>query len=158
MDPILGSEVHARTDGEHAYGHLVGHRFPGSSYTLPEHVRWLWADAIGADPGEAVAHPSLAYFVAMQGLGVTILEVFEMLDASPDSGVVIGEVELEFDGALTAGTTYECEAQVTGVDRKRGARAGVFDRLQLEFTVREAAAPDPVVGCTATWIFPRVEA
>ena len=141
--------MHARTDGEHAYGHLVGHRFPGSSYTLPEHVRWLWADAIGADPGETVAHPSLAYFVAMQGLGVTILEVFEMLDANPDSGVVMGEVELEFNGALTAGTTYECEAQVAGVDRKRGARVGVFDRLR---SLSPCARPPPP---TPLWAAPR---
>ena len=35
-----------RTD----YARLAGHRFPGDSYTLPEHVGWLWADAIGAKP------------------------------------------------------------------------------------------------------------
>ena len=142
---------------ESRYGHLVGHRFPGRRYTLPEHVCWLWADAVGADPGAGAAHPSLGYFLAMQGLGVGILDVFRMFDADADSGVVMGEVQLDYDGTLTAGTTYLCEACIAGVDRKRGARAGVFDRLLLELAVREADRDEPVVSCAATWIFPRAE-
>ena len=115
---LYGVEVHARTDGEHADGHLVGILLRGGSYTLPEHVGWLWADAIGADPGEGVAHPSLAYFVAMQGLGASILEVFEMLDAGADSGVLMGEVELEL-------MRHSLRAQPTSARRRsRGSTAG----------------------------------
>ena len=143
---------------EAAHGHLVGHRFAGVRYTLPEYVCWLWADAIGAEPDPEVAHPSLAYFVAMQGLGASILDVFALFDASADSGVLMGEVELEFNGTLVPGATYDCEARIAAVERKRGARAGAFDRVLLDFRVRAADRSEPVVRCTATWIFPRTGA
>ena len=142
---------------ESSYAHLAGHRFPGGRYTLPEHVSWLWADAIGAEPDPAVAHPSLAYFVAIRSSGVSILDVFGLLGADADSGVLMGEVDMEFDGTLRPGATYECQGEIEAVERKRGARAGAFDRVQLRFRVCEEGAADPVLRCGAAWIFPRDE-
>jgi hypothetical protein len=143
---------------ESSYAHLAGHRFPGGRYTLPEHVSWLWADAIGATPDAAVAHPSLAYFVAIKASGVAIGDVFELMGADADSGVLMGEVDMEFDGTLRPGATYEGGGEIAAVERKRGARAGSFDRLQLRFTVREEGADAPVLRCGAAWIFPRADA
>lgn len=143
---------------EQPYGHLVGHHFGGSRYTLPAHVSWLWADAVGAVPDASAGHPSIAYFLATQALDAGITGVFEMLDADAESGVVLGEVELDFSGAIVPGTTYDCAAEVLAIDRKQGARMGTFDRLSLLFTVRAADRADVVVRCTAIWIFPRTEA
>jgi hypothetical protein len=143
---------------ESGYAHLAGHRFPGGTYTLPEHVSWLWADAIGAAPDAAVAHPSLAYFVAIRSSGVAITDVFELMGADADSGVLMGEVDMEFDGTLRPGATYEGEGEIAAIERKRGARAGAFDRLQLRFSVREQGSGAPVLRCGAAWIFPRPEA
>jgi hypothetical protein len=140
------------------YQYLVGHRFPGGRYTLHSYLCWLWADAVETEPDAAVAHPSLGYFLAMKGLGVSIQEVFRMLDADDDSGVLMGEVELEFDAPLVPGASYDCQARIAGVDRKRGARTGPFDRLLLDFRVSQADSGEPVLGCTAAWIFPRAEA
>ncbi len=142
---------------ESGYAHLAGHRFPGGSYTLSPHVSWLWADAIGAEPDDAVAHPSLAYFVAIKSSGVTITDMFELFGADADSGVVFGEVDMEFAGTLRPGATYEGEGEIAAVERKRGARAGAFDRVQLRFSVREEGAAEPVLLCGASWIFPRAE-
>jgi hypothetical protein len=142
---------------ESDYTHLAGHRFPGGTYTLPEHVSWLWADAIGAAPDPAVAHPSLAYFVAIRSSGVAITDVFELMDADADSGVLMGEVDMEFDGTLRPGATYEGGGEIAAVERKHGARAGSFDRVQLRFSVREQGAAEPVLRCHAAWIFPRAE-
>ena len=140
------------------YSHLVGHRFPGGTYAIAEYVNWLWEDCILAEHDNALAHPSLGYFVAMAGLGVSIGEVMALLDGSPDSGVMFGENELEFHGSLRAGATYECEGEITGVERKTGKRAGVFDKLTFRIQVRERGASVPSVVCTNTWIFPRREA
>jgi hypothetical protein len=140
---------------ETTYAGLAGHRFPGDSYTLSEHVAWLWADAIGAEPDPEVAHPSLAYFVAIKASGVTITDVFELLGADADSGVLMGEVDMEFDGTLRPGATYEGDGEIAAVERKHGARAGAFDRVQLRFTVREEGVAEPVLRCRAAWIFPR---
>lgn len=139
------------------YGHLAGHRFPGGAYTLPEYLNWLWEDCVLAEHDAAVAHPSLAYFVAMAGLGASIADVMALLDGSPDSGVMFGENELELRGALHAGSTYDCEGEIVAVERKAGRRAGVFDKLTFRITVRERGGEAPVAHCTSSWIFPRRE-
>jgi hypothetical protein len=137
------------------YSHLAGHRFPGATYTLPEYVTWLWEDCILAEHDASAAHPSLAYFVAMAGLGTTIAEVMALLEGSPDSGVMFGENELELRGVLRPGCTYECAGEIVSVERKAGRRAGVFDKLTFRVDVREAGDPAPVAVCTSSWIFPR---
>jgi hypothetical protein len=140
------------------YSHLVGHRFPGGTYTLPEYVNWLWEDAILSEHDGGLAHPSLGYYIAMAGLGVSIGEVMALLEGTPDSGVMFGENELEFHGSLRAGATYECEGEITAVERKTGKRAGVFDKLTFRIQVGEPGASVPSVVCMNTWIFPRKEA
>jgi hypothetical protein len=140
------------------YSHLVGHRFPGGTCELPPYVNWLWEDAILSEHDGDVAHPSLGYYIAMAGLGVSIGDVMALLDGSPDSGVMFGESELEFHGTLSAGTSYDCEAEITAVERKQGKRAGVFDKLTFRITVRARGDSSPSVVCTNTWIFPRADA
>lgn len=141
----------------HDYSHLVGHRFPGGTYTLPEFVSWLWEDAILSEHDAGLAHPSLGFYVAMAGLGVSIGDVMALLDGSPDSGVMFGESDLEFHGSLRAGATYECEGAITAVERKTGKRAGAFDKLTFQIHVRETGSSTPSVVSTNTWIFPRHE-
>lgn len=137
------------------YTHLIGHRFPGGTYTLPEYVCWLWADAAELRPDPEVAHPGLAYFVALRGAGVSIQDIFDLMDATLDSGVVFGEFQADFNGALKPGATYNCDASVIGVERKSGRRAGVFDKFTFQINVHEGDAPDPVLVTTSSWIFPR---
>lgn len=137
------------------YSHLVGHRFPGGTATLAKHLNWLWEDAILAEHDGALAHPSLGYYLAMAGLGASIGEVMALLDGSADSGVVFGETELEFKGSLRPGASYECQGEITSVERKSGKRAGVFDKLTFRIRVCEEGSPAPSVVCTNTWIFPR---
>jgi len=141
---------------ESPYAHLVGHKFPGASYTLPEYVAWLWHDACLVEPDAAVAHPSLAHLVGMQGVGMSIAEMFGLMDATADSGVMYGQADYEFAGTLHPGATYDSDAEIVGVERKEGRRAGVFDTMTFQVRVRErGGSPDPVVTCTHTWVFPR---
>jgi hypothetical protein len=140
------------------YSHLIGHRFPGGTCEIPEYINWLWEDVILSEHGGGFAHPSLGYYVAMAGLGVSIADVMALLDGSPDSGVMFGESEHEFHGGLRPGETYECTAEITGVERKQGKRAGVFDKLTFRIEVRERDSSTPSVISTNTWIFPRAEA
>ena len=140
------------------YRHLIGHRFPGGSYTLPGYLAWLWADAACATPHAGVAHPSLGYFVAMQGVGVTIQDIFDLMDASADSGVMFGETELEFAGTLEPDATYDVEGEISHVERKSGKRAGTFDKLTFVIRATDRISGEPVVTNTNTWIFPRKDA
>lgn len=139
------------------YHHLVGHRFPGGTYTLPQYLSWLWADAALAEPDPDVAHPSLGYFVAMQGMGLTIQEIFDLMGATADSGVMFGETRLEFGRTLVPGTTYAVEGEIADVERKSGKRAGTFDKMTFVVRVRDRDSGEHVVTNTNTWIFPRKE-
>jgi hypothetical protein len=142
---------------ESPYAHLAGHKLPGATYTLPEYLTWLWHDTILVEPDKEVAHPSLGYFVGMQGVGLSIGEMFDLMGATADSGVMFGETSLEFDSVLRPGATYACEAEIVEVERKQGKRAGVFDKMTFRIAVRDASDDSPVVTCTNTWVFPRKE-
>jgi hypothetical protein len=139
------------------YAHLIGHRFPGGRFTLTPHMAWLWADCVLSIPDPEQAHPSLSYQAAMRGSGLTIQEVFELMDATSDSGVMFGEVVLDYFGTLVPGDTYVLEGVITDVTRKTGRRAGTFDLLTFEITGRREDEPDPLFAVATTWVFPRSE-
>jgi len=141
------------------YTHLIGHEFPGGRYRLPEYLSWLWADTVLAEQDPDAAHPGLAYFVGLQGAGVSIQEIFDLLDATADSGVMFGEYQLELSAPLRPQVTYVVMGQITDVVRKEGKRAGVFDRVTFILELREEdGGAEPVARTTNTWIFPRKEA
>lgn len=137
------------------YSHLRGHRFPGGTYTLPGYICWLWADAAKLTPDHLVAHPGLIYLVAIRGAGVSIQDIFDLMDATTDSGVVFGEYKADVHGTLRPDATYECEGEVISVERKSGRRAGMFDKLSFQVTIREQGTSEPVAVTTNDWIFPR---
>jgi acyl dehydratase len=140
------------------YEHLVGRKLPGASYTLPEYLTWLWQDTCLVPQTRDVAHPSLGYFIGMQGVGMSIQEMFDMMEATADSGVMFGETELEFFAPIRLGATFAVEAEVVAVERKEGKRAGVFDKFSFTMRCRDEETGEPVCTCTNTWVFPRKEA
>ena len=138
------------------YSHLNGHRFPGGATTLGKHVAWLWADAAMTAPDPDVAHPSLGYVLAVRG-GVSIEQLFALLDTSPEAGVVFGECTLDFERSLTPGRDYSLEGEIVSVERKSGRRSGPFDRLTFQVRIIDADDGGTVCTNTNTWIIPRPE-
>lgn len=139
------------------YSHLVGHRFPGGRFTLSPHLAWLWADCALAEPDPDTAHPTLSYYAAMQGCGISIQEMFDLLDADADSGVMFGETVLEYHGTLVPGDTYEIEGAIVAVERKHGRRAGTFDKMSFQISGRREGEAEPLFQVTNTFVFPRRE-
>jgi hypothetical protein len=139
------------------YSHLVGHRFPGGRFTLSPHLAWLWADCAMAQPDREVAHPALSYYSAMQGCGVTIQELFDLMEADADSGAMFGECVMEYNGALAPGETYLVDGGIVGVERKQGRRAGVFDSMTFQISGRREGESEPLFTVTNSFIFPRRE-
>ena len=136
------------------YSHLVGHRFPGGSVTIPGWLDWLWRDAVLAEPRAEAVHPGLAYLAAVQGSGVTFQDIFDLADVTADSGPMFGEQTLTFDGPLRIDTEYAVEGEITGVVRKSGRRAGAFDLLTFELRLRDPEG-ELVVTNVNTFVFPR---
>jgi hypothetical protein len=139
------------------YSHLVGHTFPGGSYTLLPFEAWLWADAAEAKPDPAAAHPGIAYLVGLHGGGASIQDIMDLLETDAHSGVMFGEVAFEFGGAIEPGATYHVDGEIVDIDRKQGRRAGQFDRVTFVHRLRTEPGSEPVTQVTHTWIIPRPE-
>lgn len=138
------------------YSHVIGHRFPGGTTTVPAWMNRLWGDAVLApeDPAPYV-HPVLVYYAAVQGSGITFQDIFDLMEASEDSGIMVGEQRFEFAAPLEIDKTYEVEGAIVDVVRKTGRRAGTFDIATFELRVTEPGAPTPLAVSTTSFVFPR---
>jgi hypothetical protein len=140
------------------YSHLVGHRFPGGRARVDDWLDALWCDATLSERHPPHAHPGLAYVACLEGSGVSIQDLFDLMEADADSGAMFGEQRLEYLAPVVIGRDYEVEGEVTSVVRKHGRRAGTFDMLTFVLRLREPGAAEPAVVNTNTFIFPRPEA
>jgi hypothetical protein len=140
------------------YSDLSGHRFPGGTVTVPYWQNRLWAESVSAPDPSPFVHPLLVYYAAVEGSGVSFGDIFRLMDASDDSGIVVGEQALEYHRPIEIDREYQVGGGITEVVRKQGRRAGVFDMLTFEMTMTEAGAADPAAVSTMTFIFPRAEA
>lgn len=140
------------------YSHVVGHRFPGGTTAVPAWMNHLWGDAVLApqDPAPYV-HPVLVYYAAVQGSGITFQDIFDVMGASEDSGIMVGEQRFEFAAPLEIDKTYDVEGSIIDVVRKTGRRAGTFDIATFELRVTEPGSQTPLAVSTTSFVFPRKE-
>jgi hypothetical protein len=139
------------------YGRLEGHRFPGGTVTVPSWQNRLWADSVSAPDPSPHVHPLLVYYAAVQGSGVTFGDIFDLMGASADSGVVVGEQSLVFERPVRIDRLYRVAGGIDAVARKQGRRAGVFDLLTFRLTLTEEEADGPAAVSSMTFIFPRAK-
>jgi hypothetical protein len=134
---------------------LVGTSFPGGTYTIEPYRHWLMADAVGEAPSSTgAAGPMEIYFGAMGGLGLSLDELFALVGSSSADGPMFGEAEIEQRIPLRIGESYEVRGGITGVVRKEGRRAGVFDIVT--FRLELVGADGEVAGVsTNSFVFPR---
>ncbi len=135
---------------------VVGWRFPGGTYTVEPYAAWLCHDVLLSPPlPEGTAHPLYVYYAALGGMGVTLDELFALVDATADSGVMFGEAGIEQRRPMQQGQTYEVGGEILSIVRKSGKRAGTFDILAFRLDVSDA---DGVVGTSYnSFVFPRKE-
>ena len=140
------------------YSHVIGHRFPGGKTTVPYWMNRLWGDAVLADqdPGPYV-HPVLVYYAAVQGSGIVFQDIFDLMEASTDSGIMVGEQHFELHRPLEIEKEYDVEGGIVDVERKEGRRAGVFDIATFELRVLEPGSSEPSAVSTTSFVFPRRE-
>lgn len=138
------------------YSHVIGHRFPGGTTVVPHWLNRLWGEAVAADadPSPSV-HPVLVYYAAVQGSGVTFQDIFDLMEAPGDSGIMVGEQRFEFTRPLEVDRPYDVEGGIVDVVRKEGRRAGVFDIATFELRILEPETSEPVAVSTTSFVFPR---
>lgn len=138
------------------YSHLIGHRFPGGTTSVPAWMNHLWGDAVLAseDPAPYV-HPMLVYYAAVQGSGIEFQDIFDLMDASEESGIMVGEQRFEFTAPLEIDHSYRVEGGIVDVVRKSGRRAGTFDIATFELALIDPASEATVAVSTTSFVFPR---
>lgn len=132
----------------------VGHRFPGGTVRIEPYVDWLVCDMAGADRADdGLAHPTVAFLAATEGLGVGLDELFALFGASAADGPMLGEWAVDFAEPLRPGIDYDVLAEVEDVRRRTGG-SGTFDLATLKI---EIVGPDFAVHATMrpTYVFPR---
>ncbi len=136
---------------------LVGTVIPEGTFVIDaESHRRLVGAIHAADYDHAVAHPIFAHLTPHCGMGWSTHDLFELVGASLDSGVLFGEGHLTYRKPLLIGHTYRIRGTIAEVARKHGDRAGTFDLV----TVRLEAIDDDdevVVVSRETYVFPRGE-
>jgi hypothetical protein len=134
---------------------MVGHELPGGTYELEDYKDWLTRDVVGAAPAvDGVALPMFCYYAAIAGMGVSIDGLFQLVDATADSGVMFGEAEIDIRKPFRLGETYSVEGRITEIKRKEGRKAGVFDIVTFVLDVVDSSGELAGVSTNA-FVFPR---
>jgi hypothetical protein len=117
---------------------------PGGTFTIPEGGPERLDAIVGGDSG-----PLWAFMVATGGLGVSIQELFALLDCPMDAGPMLGEWAVEYHGDdFEAGRVYTVTAEFLDVREKEG-RSGRFDLARMRAEIAGAATVD------FTYVLPR---
>lgn len=133
---------------------LVGHQFPGGSYTIAHWENYLLTECTGAEPmPDDLAHPVALFHVPILGAGTSIAEMFTLGQA--ESGVSIGieSYDWEFFHPLREEQPYDITGVITSAERKVEAKR-MFDRIQFQFDLHDDVGT-AVARTTVTWHYRR---
>lgn len=116
---------------------------PGGRFTIPEGGPERLDAIVGGDTG-----PLWAFMVATGGLGVTIEELFALLDCTMADGPMLGEWAVEYHGDFEAGRSYDVRAEIVD-QRSKDGRSGRFDLVRMDAVIEGTAT------CHFTYVIPR---
>ncbi len=136
---------------------LVGRPFPGGTFTIERWENFLLHDVFTApEPSDGLAHPMYAFHGPLAAMGMTFAEFFELCRAESDDAVRAGTYDFQYFRPLREGETYEVRGEITGVERKRGRRAGLFDMVSFRLEMVDASG-EVALSSGNTWLFLRSE-
>ena len=136
---------------------IVGHRFPGGTYTIESWENVLLSDVTGVVPlPGGIAHPAFLFHAPLVGVGVRVQDIFELCHAESEEAVRAGEYRWVLQQPLRVGATYRMSGGFTDVERKQGRRGGLMDIVSFEIELRDEAGA-LAATTIASWIFLRSE-
>jgi hypothetical protein len=142
---------------EAALRSVIGYEFPGGAFTIEPYEHWLMCDCVGAEPTRTgTANPMYVYYAALRGMGISLDDLFALVDATAEDGVMFGEAAIDVDEPLVIGATYRVSGRITDVVRKSGKRAGVFDIVTFVLDLHDPSGSH-VGASTNSFVFPRRE-
>jgi hypothetical protein len=133
---------------------LVGHRFPGGTYTIAHWENFLLTECTGSEPlPDDLAHPVALFHMPILGAGTSIGEMFALGQADSDASIGIENYVWEFFEALREEHGYRVDGEIVEADR-READGRTYDRIAFRF---ELSNPDGALAArtTITWRYHR---
>ena len=134
---------------------LVGHRFPGGSYTVEHWENFLLTDCTGRHPmAEDYAHPVMLFHMPILGVGTTIAELFALGQVEGAGSVGLDGYDWEYFAPLREGIAYRCEGGIETAERKTTDSGRVYDAVSFSIELFDPDG-DPVAKITNYWRFRR---
>lgn len=134
---------------------LVGHRFPGGTYTIEHWENFLLTECTGAAPlPDGQVHPVALFHVPILGANTSIAEMFAVGMAEADWSIGIESYDWEFFRPLREGVPYRITGEITAAERRFRDNGKPFDRIQFRFALAEPSGT-PAAQTTITWHYGR---
>ena len=136
---------------------LVGTRFPGGDYTVAHWENALLTDCTERAPMSGdLAHPIVLFHVPIQGVGMSIGQLFELGGGDGRAGsVTLLDYDWEYLLPVREHVTYHIEGGIVSADRTRDEH-GVSVHDDIAFSI-ELCEPEGAVAARVTnrWRFLR---
>ena len=138
---------------------LVGHEFPGGTYTVAHWENFLITECTGSEPlPDGLVHPVVLFHMPILGANTSIGGMFALGQAESDFSIGIESYDWEIERPLHEEVEYTVTGKVTEADRVqgplRGGPRGVYDRIQYRFELREPGG-EFAASSTITWTYRR---
>ena len=138
---------------------LVGHEFPGGTYTVAHWENFLITECTGSEPlPDGLVHPVVLFHMPILGANTSIGGMFALGQAESDSSIGIESYDWEIERPLHEEVEYTVTRKVTEADRVqgplRGGRRDAYDRIQYRFELRESGG-EFAASSTITWTYRR---
>lgn len=133
---------------------IVGHQFPGGTYTIAHWENFLLTECTGAEPlPDGQVHPVALFHVPILGANTTIGEMFALGQAESDYSIGIESYDWEMFQPLWEDTPYDISATVTSAKRCH-EEGRTYDRIQFQFTLKDPQG-ELAARTTITWHYNR---
>jgi hypothetical protein len=134
---------------------LPGTALAPGTFTITSDENRRMAEILGTTPAaDGSAHPIYAYTATQRGIGTGVADLCALARFDVADGPMLGSVALEYAATIHVDTPYRVEGEVTGIERKQGRKAGVFDILTYRERLLNEAG-ELVASATNTFILPR---
>jgi len=134
---------------------LVGHRFPGGSYTIEHWENFLLTGCTGAEPlPDGIVHPVALFHVPIAGANTSIAEMFELGQAESDLSIIPEYYDWEMFEPLREEVQYDITGEIVAAERRSIPGSHSYDWVQFRF---EMTSPENVLSARTTmaWQFTR---
>jgi hypothetical protein len=137
---------------------LVGHQFPGGTYTIQHWENFLLTECTGTTPlPNGQVHPAAMFHVPILGANTTIGEMFELGQAENDASIGIESYDWELFKPLYEDVAYDISARISEADRVIQDDGRTYDRIQFIFTLKDPEGEN-AARSTVTWHYNRSRA